>query len=85
MLDLSDLNLSLEIAKLKNGIKIVNFHAYKQLINSNKPWTIEDYTRDLEKVDCDLIKTTAIKYLSPDRSYLAICGDIDEKEISLAK
>lgn len=70
---------------LQTSESIVNFHAYRQFIDSNKPWTVEEYTKDLERVDCDLVKTTAIKYLGPTRSFLAICGDINEKEIDLAK
>ncbi|MFA6518666.1 MAG: pitrilysin family protein [Candidatus Shapirobacteria bacterium] len=70
---------------LQTSESIVNFHAYKQFIDSNKPWTVQEYTKDLEKVDCDLVKTTATKYLDPARSLLAICGDINEKEIDLAK
>lgn len=70
---------------LQTSESIVNFHAYKQFIDSEKTWTVQDYTESLEKVGCDLIKTTATKYLNPIKSYLAICGDINEKEISLAK
>lgn len=70
---------------LQTSESIVGFHAYKQFIDNDKPWTIQDYTESLEKVDCDLVKTSAIKYLDPTKSFLAICGDINEKEINLAK
>ncbi|HPR99861.1 MAG TPA: pitrilysin family protein [Candidatus Woesebacteria bacterium] len=70
---------------LQTSESIVGFHAYKQFINSDKPWTIQDYTESLEKVDCGLIKAAAIRYLNPTKSYLAVCGDISEKEINLAK
>lgn len=71
--------------RLQTSESIVNFHAYRQFIDDSPPWTIEDYTQSLEKVDCDLIKNTAVKYLNPTKSSLAICGDIEEKEINLAK
>ena len=69
---------------LQTSESIVNFHAYKQFIDSDQgPWTIENYTDGLEKVGCQLIQETAVKYLNPLKSYLAICGNIDEKEIKL--
>jgi len=71
---------------LQTSESIVNFHAYKQFLENNQgPWTVENYTEELEEVDCNSIKTTATKYLNPAKSYLAICGDIDKKEISLAE
>jgi len=69
---------------LQTSESIVNFHAYKQLIDNDRSWTIEDYTEGLEKVDCELLKTTATKYLNPNKSYLAICGNIEENEIKLS-
>lgn len=70
---------------LQTSESIVNFHAYKQFIENSVPWTIEDFTKNLENVDNKLILNTVNKYLTPKKSYLAICGDIDEKEITLAK
>jgi len=70
---------------LQTSESIVGFHAYKQFIDRDKPWTVQNYTEDLEKVDCNLVKTTVIKYLDPTKSFLAICGNIDGKKINLAK
>jgi len=70
---------------LQTSESIVDFHAYKQFISSNKPWTVQDYTKSIKEVDCNLIKTAAIKYLDPTKSFLGICGNINEKEINLVK
>lgn len=70
---------------LQTSESIINFHAYKQFIDGDKPWTVQDYTESLENVDCNSIKNTAIKYLNPTKSYLAICGDIDENSIVLVR
>ncbi len=70
---------------LQTSESITGFHAYKQFIGSNTPWTIQDYTESLEKVDYNSAKTTATKYLDPTKSFLAICGNINEEEISLAR
>jgi predicted Zn-dependent peptidase len=70
---------------LQTSESIVGFHAYKQFLdNKQAPWTIENYTEELEKVDSNSIKNAAAKYLDPTKSYLAVCGNIDENEISLA-
>ncbi|MBU3935682.1 insulinase family protein [Patescibacteria group bacterium] len=69
--------------RLQTSESIVNFHAYRQFVDNSSTWTIDNYTESLKQVDCDLIMATAIKYLNPSKSYLAICGDINEKEINL--
>ena len=71
---------------LQTSESVVGFHAYKQFIQSKKePWTVENYIKELVKIDNNLIKTAANKYLNPKKSYLAICGDIQESEINLMK
>jgi len=61
----------------------VNLHAYRQLNNSNKIWTLEDYIKELEFVDGESIKKTAKVYLKPNKSFLVLCGDIAENEVQL--
>jgi len=69
---------------LQSSESIVNFHAYRQFINDDPgPWTLEKYTSDLEKVNYQQVLDTVHKYLDPNKSYLAICGDINEEQIKL--
>jgi predicted Zn-dependent peptidase len=70
---------------LQTSESVAGFHAYKQFIGDSNPQTIENYTHDIENVDNKLILNTANKYLMPNKSFLAICGNINEKEITLAK
>lgn len=69
---------------LQSSESIVNFHAYRQFINDDLgPWTLEKYTSDLEKVNYQQVLDTVHKYLDPNKSYLAICGGINEEQIKL--
>jgi len=68
---------------LQTSESIVNFHAYRQLMDNDQPWTIEDFTQSIENIDNKFIINTAQKYLSPKKSYLAICGNIGKNEIRL--
>lgn len=68
---------------LQDSDSWVDFHAYRQFVESNKPWTFENYIKEIEEVTNEQIRKAARKYLDPRKSYLAVVGQIDEREIRL--
>lgn len=66
--------------ELQTSASWVDFHAYQQLLSSES-WTLVEYLRGISLVTPEDTKVIAKKYLSPDKGYLALCGDISEDTV----
>jgi len=61
----------------------VGFHAYGELIGDKEWLTLPEYLKKFNKVAVADITRVAKKYFRKDSWYLAICGNIKEKDITV--
>jgi len=66
---------------LQTSESIVNFHSFRQFIYPNSPWTVQDYTREIENVTLEDLRRTSSRYFQ--NGILAVLGDIDANNIDL--
>lgn len=59
----------------------VDFHAYDELIGNEKRLSLPEFLEKINQVTLDDITRVSKKYLVKDSWYLAVCGDIEEKDI----
>jgi predicted Zn-dependent peptidase len=61
----------------------VSFHAYDELYDSDKKTTLPEFLAKVSELTTKEVKTAAKKYLNKNSWYLAMCGDISEKEVGI--
>lgn len=59
----------------------VGFHAYDELFGNEKRLSLPEFLEKVNQVTLDDITRVSKKYLAKDSWYLAVCGDIEEKDI----
>jgi predicted Zn-dependent peptidase len=61
----------------------VDFHAYDELIGNKKRLSLPEFLKEINEVSINDITRAAKKYFGRGLWYLAVCGDVDEKDISV--
>lgn len=59
----------------------VDFHAYDELIGNKKRLSLPEFLKKVSEVTLDDITRVSKKCLTKGSWYLAVCGDIEEKDI----
>ncbi|MBU1133101.1 insulinase family protein [Patescibacteria group bacterium] len=70
-----------QIIKLQTTYQWVGAHALNVLYWGEDFPTVIDYLNIFEKINLEDIKRVGKKYFKPETWYLAMCGDIDEKDV----
>ena len=77
------------IKSIKNHMQTseawVDEHAYRDLYYPSGVWTIEDYLKEVEKVNADDIKRVTEKYLTANNWYLSLTGSVTDDFIQSIK
>lgn len=68
---------------LQTSASWVNFHAFRQIFCPETIWSLENYINEIQAVDQASIKQASRMYLDTNKSFLALCGDINIDEIKI--
>ena len=69
-----------KITEMQTSTMWVGFHLPEVYLNPKNPMDLSDWLRKIEEISLDGVKEVAKKYFSKDKWYLAMCGDIEEKD-----
>ena len=61
----------------------VSFHSYNELIGNENKMDLPDFLKEISLVTLEDITKVSNKYLTKNSWYLAICGDVEQKDIIL--
>jgi len=61
----------------------VSFHEFGELFDPENALDLDKYLNEIEKITLEDLKRVATKYFKPGSWYLALCGDIEEKDFKV--
>jgi predicted Zn-dependent peptidase len=68
---------------LQTSESLVNYNIFEVMMNQNNPDTLNDFVDNIEKVTIEDILKCAQKIFNKDNFFIALCGNVDEKEIKI--
>lgn len=72
-----------KVREMQNSSSWVEAHISEIYFNPKNPKDLAEILNEVEKVSLDDVKEVSKKYFSNDKWYLAMCGDISEKDFEV--
>jgi len=72
-----------KIREMQTSNLWVGVHLPEAIFNPKNPSNLADWLNIIEKISLDDVKEVSKKYFSKDKWYLAMCGDVEEKDFSV--
>ncbi|HPD74323.1 MAG TPA: pitrilysin family protein [bacterium] len=72
-----------KVREMQNSSSWVEAHISEIYFNPKNPKDLAEILNEVEKVSLDDVKNVSKKYFSNDKWYLAMCGDIGEKDFEV--
>ncbi len=68
---------------LQTSASLVNSNIIEVMMNQNDSYTLDDFVTDMEKVTVEDILKCAQNIFNTDNFFIALCGNIEEKDIKI--